>query len=372
MCGTGLAVCPPTVNTSLQNWHWILCVALLGCTPAPVIPQEDAGVIEPDAGTPDAGAVALVPVWTATTAAPVPTGLWGTVLTFDPQDRRFILHGGNTYPAGSVVSDTWSFSITDQQWTKLTTSGDLPPVRYCHCATYLPNQKQVLIAGGRDATGLVDSAYTLDLESLRWTQVTGTVPSGAIGCNAHWMPQLSRAIVFGGDGRSGVNANTWSYEPVARTFTLLTPTTKPPARRDAMSIYEPTQGKVVLFGGAVAITSSYLQDVAVFDGSTWDFGTPAPHPRARRYGATGYDALHAKWLLFSGTDDSDDFDDLWVIDPLSLSFEEVQAVAPRPAKRGFSASGIDEVTGTLYVFGGLTTPGFEALADGWTLKLTAQ
>lgn len=56
-----------------------------------------------------------------------------------------------------------------------------------------------------------------------------------------------------------------------------------------------------------------------------------------------------------------------------LVFEQVQVQAQGgPAKRGFSASGIDEVTGTLYVFGGLTTPGFTALADGWTLKLTEE
>ena len=359
------------MSKALRNWQWILCAVFLGCAPA-TIPPDDAGTtLDPDAGAPDAGTVSLVPVWAATTPAPVSTGLWGTVLTFDPEGRRFILHGGNTYPIGGVVSDTWSFSIADQQWTRLTTTGDAPPVRYCHCATYLPNQKQVLIAGGRDSTGLVDSAYTLDLQTLTWRQVTGTVPGGAIGCNAHWMPQQARAIVFGGDGRAGVNANTWAYDPVARAFTLLAPATKPPARRDAMSIYEPTQGKVVLFGGAVAITSSYLQDVAVFDGTSWDFGTPAPHPRARRYGATGYDALHARWLLFSGTNDSDDFDDLWVIDPLNLVFEQVQA-PQGPPKRGFSASGIDEVTGTLYVFGGLTTPGFSALADGWTLRLTEE
>jgi N-acetylneuraminic acid mutarotase len=292
-------------------------------------------------------------------------------LTFDPTEHRFILHGGNLYPTGSVVSDTWSFSIATQQWTKLTTSGDAPPVRYCHCATYLPGQKQVLIAGGRDSGGLVDSAYTLDLQTLAWTRVAGPVPTGAIGCNAHWMPNLSRAIVFGGEGMSGVNDRTWSYDPTTRAFTELMPAVRPHARRDAMSIYEPTQGRMFVFGGAVAITQQYLDDVAVFDGSNWlDTPAPTPHPVRRRYGASGYDALHARWVLFSGTNDVDDFDDLWVIDPVTFDF--VQAPSVGPVKRGFAASGIDEVTGTLYVFGGLTTPGFEALADGWTLRLTLE
>ena len=358
-----------TVREALRNWQWLMVLSLLGCVPPVVAPPEDAGMTTIDAGVPDSGVVTLVPVWTAGTDMPVATGLWGTVLSFDPTGRRFIMHGGNTYPAGGVISDTWSFSVATKQWTKLTTTGDAPPVRYCHFAVYLPNQKQVLIAGGRDSAGLVDTAYTLDLTTLAWSQVTGTVPAGAIGCNAHWMPNQSRAIVFGGDGRTGVNDKTWAYDPVARTFTELMPAVRPYARRDGMSIYEPVQGRMFIFGGAVAITQQYLDDVAVFDGTNWlDAAAPTPHPQRRRYGATGYDAIHARWLLFSGTNDVDDFDDLWVIDPATFEFVEVQATGP--VKRGFSASGIDEVTGTLYVFGGLTTPGFGALADGWTLSLT--
>lgn len=81
------------------------------------------------------------------------------------------------------------------------------------------------------------------------------------------MPRQSRAIVFGGEGRSGVNDNTWAYDPIARTFTNLMPAFRPNARRDAMSIYDPVQGRMFVFGGAVQITVQYLDDVAVFDGT---------------------------------------------------------------------------------------------------------
>ncbi|MDP2273240.1 MAG: kelch repeat-containing protein [Archangium sp.] len=324
-----------------------------------------------DAGVTDAGVtITLVPKWKSTTDAPVSMGVWGTVLSFDPIDRRFIMHGGNT-STNAVSSDTWSFSIATKQWTKLTTTGDAPPVRYCHCAAYLPGQKQVLIVGGRNQSALVNTAYTLDLQTLAWTQVTGTVPTGAIGCTAHWMPTQQRVIVFGGDSPSGVNDRTWSYDPAARTFTQLMPATPAFARRDAMSIYDPVQDRLFMFGGAIQIRQQYLDDVAVFDGTNWaDFSAPDPHPTRRRYGASGYDALHAKWLLFSGTNDTDDFDDLWVIDTVTFEFKRVMATGP--AKRGFAASGVDEVTGTLYVFGGLTTPRQDSLVDGWTLQLTEE
>lgn len=364
-----------------RNWQWLALLVSLGACGAPTTPGDagsladagltvdagsDAGVT--DAGVMDAGLV--IPTgWARTADTPYPTGLWGTVLAFDPVDRRFILHGGNRAPNGSVQNETWSFSIATATWTKLTTTGAAMPYRYCHCTTYLPAQRQVLVVGGRNTNSTVDSAYTLDLATLEWTQVMGPVPTGGIGCNAHWLPSLSRAIVFGGDGAGGVNARTWSYDPVARAFTQLMPATSPPARRDGMTMVDPVTNRVLLFGGAVRLMQAYLDDVATFDGTTWTLVPPAgPRPSPRRYGASGYDAVHRQWLLFGGTNDADDFADLWTVDPATLAFSPLQ-LPGAPSRRGFAASGVDEATGVLYVFGGLTTSTFAALADSYTLKL---
>ncbi len=55
-----------------------------------------------------------------------------------------------------------------------------------------------------------------------------------------------------------------------------------------------------------------------------------------------------------------------------VTCEFTRATATGPVKRGFAASGVDEVTATLYVFGGLTTPRQDSLVDGWTLQLTEE
>lgn len=371
--------------TSLrENCHPLfafLFTCIVGCSPMPTSGLDagavvDAGVVL-DAGEPvaDAGADAgvdagvIVPAgWALTTGTPYASGLWGTMLAFDPVERRFILHGGNRAPSGSVQNETWSFSIASATWTKLTTTGATMPYRYCHCTTYLPGQRQVLIVGGRNLNTTVDSAYTLDLATKEWSEVTGTVPSGGIGCAAHWLGgSVNRAIIFGGDGAGGVNNRTWSYDPVARSFTQVMPTTSPPARRDAMSVVDGSN-RILMFGGAVQVMGTYLDDVATYDGTTWtramNLGT---RPSVRRYGATGYDALRQKWILFGGTNDADAYDDLWVVDPATLAFEQ-RTLPGKPSPRGFSASGIDETTGVLYVFGGMNAA-FEAKSDGFTLKL---
>jgi len=375
------------MTTPSRNWQWLWLLTLAACSPAPSV-APDAGALTPDAGlfdgadsgvaTPDGGAdagvdagvVVTVPMgWARTANAPGTVGLWGTVLAFDPVDRRFILHGGNRAPMGSVQNETWSFSIASGTWTKLTTSGAMMPYRYCHCSTYLPTVRQVLVAGGRNTNTTVDSAYTLDLATMEWTQVPGPVPTGGIGCNAHWVPALGRAIVFGGEGTGGVNNRTWAYDPSARAFTQLQPATSPAARRDAMSIFEPVSGQVMLFGGAVRLMQAYLDDVASFDGTTWTVASMlGARPSPRRYGATGYDVANRRWLLFGGTNDADDFQDLWVIDPATLTFQQ-QTVPGAPSSRGFSAAGLDEATSTLYVFGGLSTSTFASMTEGYTLRL---
>lgn len=367
-----------------EYWRCLPLLLMGAC--APMAPVPDAGAALPDAGVAsdagtatDAGSAAdagtdagvVIPLgWARTADAPGPNGLWGTVLAFDPVDRRFILHGGNRAPMGSVQNETWSFSIERAAWTKLTTTGETMPFRYCHCTTYLPAQRQVLVAGGRNTNTTVDSAYTLDLQTLEWSRVMGPVPTGGIGCTAHWVPATGRALVFGGDGAGGVNNRTWAYDPTARAFTQLTPATSPPARRDGMSAFEPVTGRVLLFGGAVALMRTYLDDLATFDGTTWTLVPPAgPRPSARRYGASGFDPVHRRWVLFGGTNDADDLDDLWLINPQTLDFQLQPAMAGAPSRRGFSASGVDEVTGTLYVFGGLEVASFTSHADSWTLRL---
>jgi hypothetical protein len=329
----------------------------------------DSGVAEPglDAGVDGGGATG----WSRGVGVPGAQGigLWGTLLAYDERDKRFILHGGNRAPRGGVQNATWSFSLATQAWTELTTTGEAVPNRYCHCTTYLPRQHQVLVAGGRAESFPVGSAYTLDLATLTWERVNGTVPTAAIGCEAQWVPSIAKAIVFGGEGFAGVNDTTWAYDPVARSFTELMPPARPAARRDPMTFVDPASGPLVVFGGATRIMRSYVNDVVTFVGTTWTTQTPsAVRPSARRNAASGFDTARRRWILFGGTNDADDSNDLWTMDPATFEFSQLM-LPGGPSVRGFAASGIDPATNTLYLFGGLQGQTFTALSDGFTLRL---
>jgi hypothetical protein len=67
--------------------------------------------------------------------------------------------------------------------------------------------------------------------------------------------------------------------------------------------YDGAIGKVVLFGGVVAVGGGYrrFDDTWTYDGTTWAKQSPAVHPSARQEPAMAYDPKIAKVVLFGGT-----------------------------------------------------------------------
>lgn len=381
----------------------LFCVALAsgtlagceGSTPAQDLGtnvQVDAGDAGPDTspdagpsdlGTPDAGAIdagpaPLSPSWRAYGQAPpsTPPERWGGKMVSIPGENRLILFGGSRYPEGEVVSDTWSFSLIDETWTELQTTNP-PPPRYCHCQVYLPEQGQLLVVGGRGGQGpLPPAAWTLDLESLVWETIPAPVPNEIVGCHSAWMPGVG-AIIFGGDGTRGMANKTWRYDPDVRTFTELNPSSPPPARRDGAFAYNPnvSGGQILLYGGATAVFPSGMQltDLWAFDGVEWteltqDMSGPLPPPR--RWSVDGLMPARNLLVMFGGTTEAMDYDDLWTLDLETLTWTE-HTLAGAPSRRGGAASAMVPQRDALLFFGGLGQPDFRAFADGWALDLSA-
>lgn len=326
---------------------------------------EDAGSAE-DSGLPPERPLS----WTPAMQAPGNNPNWGARLVDIPGEQRFILFGGDSYPVAGTTGDTWSLSATDGSWTKLDVSGDIPPPRYCYCAVYLPESHEVLLVGGRNEDApLPPAAFTLDLRSLRWQQIQGDTPRGVIGCTAEWMPRIGRAIVYGGGARS-VLQETWSYDPLSRGFTLLDGLSQsPPARADAPSFYDPVSAKLFVFSGAVRAVAPYQMrdDLWSFDGERWSLVETSTRPAPRRFAASAYDPLGARWYVFGGNYGPGDRDDLWSFAPATSTWTKIELPDP-PSARGFAASAYDPIAHALVMVGGLTVD-FRAFSDGYRLLL---
>ncbi|MEQ8280790.1 MAG: hypothetical protein RMA76_39155 [Deltaproteobacteria bacterium] len=297
-----------------------------------------------------------------------------------PDSDLLFTFGGSQYPEGASVAELWVFDFTSDVWTEVSAPG-APAPRYCYCATYLPEQRELLIVGGRDDAGpLRPAAWTLDIVGGRWLPIGGTLPAGVTGCGAAWMPTMpggGRAIVFGGGART-YDRRTYAYDPVDRSFSIVaTASTAPPGRQDAMMTFDPGDGgRVLVFGGASRVfppdEAEPLDDMWSFDGVQWrELPRDGPRPAPRRFSADAFDPERREWVLVGGTREVADFDDVWLFDASTDRWTELTPAAPNgaPAARGFAGLGHDRVAGGYRLFGGLQQPDFRAPTDGWLLEL---
>src|SRR5204863_5841661 len=63
------------------------------------------------------------PAWRhVVSAAPRPDGRFGATLTLNPENRSFILYGGETW-SGYFFSDAWELSLPDLVWRRVIPAG---------------------------------------------------------------------------------------------------------------------------------------------------------------------------------------------------------------------------------------------------------
>jgi hypothetical protein len=387
-----------TKRSGLDQWT-LACAALctvVGCGGKALQPTPDSGSgVDQDAGTNSDAATAedaqaadavamdaadkpIHPVWemrgmTAGTTGP----RWGAQMAFVPSERRYILFGGSQYPMGTTVAGTYSYSLDTQTWTQIQDTNS-PPPRFCHSLIYLPDQHQVLLTGGRDDNGpLPAAAWTLDLTTNAWTKIDGAVPDGVIGPMVAWFPDFpggGRAVAFGGGATFAANT-TWAYDPTAHTYNLLHISHAPTARSDGVMVYDPGpdggQGRLLLFSGTKSFgPTNVIKDMWSFNGSAWSQMTlTSTAPAGRRVAGSSFDPVRREWIVYSGTNDAMEYQDLWLFDAKVDQWTRLMATGVPPG-RGFSAFGYDRAD-DYYMFGGLQEATNTGMSDGYVLHLRA-
>jgi hypothetical protein len=298
-------------------------------------------------------------------------------LIYQPVERRFVGFGGSHEPIDGIASTTWVFSMDDLSWTPALALFQTPLPRFGHCAVYLPTQNEMLMLGGSDHDGflLPPEAWTYNIATREWTQLQGVLPEITGGCTATWLPNGSAGdvIIFGGTNVDGhALAETWRYDPVAHKFTLPMMTMAPPARFGAIATYDAAGGRVLVYGGNGGDTTTPLfrDDLWAFDGAQWREIKTAGGPPARSYAAAGFDLQSRVWLVWGGTGDGGDFDDLWIWTTATNVWTPYATPALRPSPRSQTSFGYDQSTRTLLVFCGLDSKSGMPLDEGWRLTWT--
>ncbi|HEY5937311.1 MAG TPA: kelch repeat-containing protein, partial [Kofleriaceae bacterium] len=217
-----------------------------------------------------------------------------------------------------------------------------------------PSLREVVLFGGRDASGAV--ADTWSWNGSRWQQLQpATAPSPRMGHAMVTDFVRGGIMLFGGEVVesmfSGESDETWVWhdgqwkllfraemQPMRRAFSAMAPfgngvlmvsggTFKFPDAwywegafwrpslpgptmrfRHAMAYASPTS--VVLFGG-IGETSGPLDDTWVWDGDRWQQPVLMPRPGARHDHAMVYDAIRRYSIVVDGQGPSSTLYDLW-------------------------------------------------------------
>jgi hypothetical protein len=240
----------------------------------------------------------------ATVSATGPSGRWGSNVAYHAVQQRTILFGGEVHPGFILMNDTWSWNGT--AWTQLGPSVR-PSARFMHEMVYdSTNSRIVLFGGYADSGTSIELGDTWLWNGTTWTQASpSSSPSPRVAAAMAFDPSRGRVVLFGGVTTTGSTTNTtfrdtWEWNGATQQWTLVANNTGPSARGGATMAFNPATNRVVLFGGYAS--TAYQSDSWEWNGSSWTqvFPAASPSPRSRAKMVT--DTPRGRVLLRGGWD----------------------------------------------------------------------
>jgi cysteine-rich repeat protein len=212
---------------------------------------------------------------------------------------------------------------------------------------------RVVLFGGHDGA-LDGETWEYDGVTATWTLVTpsGSSPSARGSHAMAYDAARNRVILFGGSDFP-LDGETWEYDGATATWTQVTPSGSSPSPRyqHAMA-YDASRGRVVLFGGS---------DAGGLDGETWEYDgatatwtqvTPTgSSPSPRESHAMAYDAVRGRVVLFGGNDNALD-GETWEYDGATATWTQITPIGSTPSPRKYHAMAYDAARGRAVLFSG--------------------
>src|SRR5919198_3734662 len=145
-------------------------------------------------------------------------------------------------------------------------------------------------------TGTPQTFHAPSFLNLPQTQLG---PSAYVDSMMDYDSVRKQTVLFGGCTTSTPCASneTWTFD--GDFWTKKTPATSPPARYDAILVFDAAHSNMVLFGGK-DVNGNDLSDTWTWDGTTWTQKFPATAPSARHDAQATYLPSAGKVVLFGG------------------------------------------------------------------------
>jgi hypothetical protein len=278
--------------------------------------------------------------------APYPTR--AANVAFDSTRNKVVLFGPADPTGGIVpgfVGDTWE--LADGHWTQRhpTASPPVIPGQFGGPSlAYDPIHKQTILFSPitGSCTSNCGPGQTWSWNGTNWIQLQPAhSPPSRSGAAMSWDPSQQRIVLFGGDQRcpSGCFpidfffADTWVWD--GTDWSQLTPGAGPTARVGASMAPDGT-GQLVLFGGS-SPQGNVLADTWTWNGSAWAQQTPTVSPSGRYFFGIALDTTSSRTMLFGGrtcgtncNGYADRVADLWQWDGAAKTWTQLHPPPPGP------------------------------------------
>jgi hypothetical protein len=292
--------------------------------------------------------------WSQKTPATVPQALGGEGLAFDPLSGGLILFGING--DNPDTSRTWSWDGSD--WTPIQSENNPLPVN-APAMTFDARSGNIVLLGGQ-AGASNNQTWTFGppsgLQSRWFEQSPATSPPGLNSAGSAFDQSTGTSVLFGGQGEAGFSNQTWNWN--GTTWSKATPATSPSARYYVNPAFDPTSGDTLFFAGNDTTQPNTLRnDSWSWSGADWTELTPPNSPSLRSQSALAFDPSMGKLLLFGGSNAQSNLDETWTWDGVTWT-----KLTPPDSPPGRAGAGMafDESSGNMVMFGGGNA------SDTWT------
>lgn len=302
-------------------------------------------------------------------------------MTFDAATGKSVMYGG--YAGPFPIRDTWEWDSGPGIWTERKVSP--PGVFDMAGAAYDSTRGRMLLFGGESfpTAGASRELWEWNGRLTSWTNLTPTPipanwPSARIAPSAAYDPARRRLVVHGGDMPAD---RTWEWDPEGGAWFNRSVTPSPGVWPGPAFAWDERRGRGVLLIGVPVVDGgadgNFVPELWEWDGAAGQWSRRerqggAPWPRARSSARMVFDPTVGRVLLFGGiVRQGLPLDDLWEWDGAEGRWTALEASAPsaRPPARFVAGMAYDTACSRLVVFGGASllnsTTGGPDLRDVW-------
>lgn len=254
----------------------------------------------------------------------VPPVRQNCAMVYDPATAQVLLFGG--FDGTADLNDTWCFEPKFEVWMSLHPTGALPPARDEAAMAYDEVGQKAYLFGGRSGTTLLNDLWAYDPTANTWAKVSaaGAAPPARAAHSMVYDAKNGVVLVFGGETEGGADVgDLWAYDPARNSWTQVSPHGAPPsAREGAGMVYDVRDLRALIFGGSIS-NQTFLNDTWAYysNTNTWtQLGPGDIAPSVRVGPLMVYDPADGRTLLFGGYDGTTGLNgltDLWVYTPAS-------------------------------------------------------